>query len=61
MGKVRRSGERPEPRVEMAVLASKIVAGIALLRIARGFADVLRGIDDQGMAVTDDVVLRARR
>jgi hypothetical protein len=45
----------------MAVLASKIVAGIALLRIARGFADVLRGIDDQGMAVTDDVVLRARR
>src|SRR4029077_5965304 len=55
------SGERPESRIEMAVHASKVVAGIALLRIARGLADMLCGIDDQGMAVADDIVLGARR
>ena len=54
-------GERPEPRVEMAVHAGEVVAGVALLRIARALADMRCGIDDQGMAVADDVVLRARR
>jgi len=45
----------------MAVLAGKVVAGITLLRIACALADLLGGLDDQGMAVADDVVLRARR
>ena len=55
-----RRGERLKPRVQMAVLAGKVVAGIAHGRIGRVLADIAGRVDDQILAVTDKIVLRAR-
>ena len=45
----------------MAVHASEVIAGVAVPRIGRTLADMGCRIDDQGMALENDIVGWARR
>ena len=61
VGRDERSAEGPQAGIQMTIHASEVVAGIAVLRIGRVLADMRCRIDDQGMALENEIVNWTRR